>query len=155
MADVVDLATRSRMMAGIRGKNTKPELLVRTLLTQAGVRYRLHRTDLPGTPDIVVPSRQAALFVHGCFWHVHENCRFATWPTTRPDFWRNKLGRNAERDADAVAMLNMLGWRVLVIWECSTRLRSRTPLLAKELLAWIDGDEPYGEIAAEKAAHQV
>lgn len=141
-------------MAGIKGKNTKPELLVRKLLTTAGVPYRLHRKDLPGAPDIVVPSRQVAIFVHGCFWHVHATCRFAKWPTSRPDFWRAKLSGNASRDSDAAAMLNMLGWRVLVVWECSTRLTASADLLQCSVLSWLTSDEPYGEIGEEHLARQ-
>lgn len=144
--DVVDSATRSRMMAGIRGTNTKPELLVRRVLTQAGVRYRLHRRDLPGAPDVVIPSRSAAIFVHGCFWHVHQNCPYAKLPATRGDFWRAKLAGNVERDADATALLNMLGWRVLVVWECSTRRAPTMSRVGEAMLAWLKGDEPYGEI---------
>jgi DNA mismatch endonuclease, patch repair protein len=148
MVDIVDSPTRSRMMAAIPGKNTAPEMLVRQLLTREGVRYRLHRRDLPGAPDIVVPSARAALFVHGCFWHVHENCHHAKWPATRSDFWRKKLSGNVDRDADATAMLNMLGWRVLIIWECATRQRSRTVLLGDALFAWLRSRQPYGEIGA-------
>jgi DNA mismatch endonuclease, patch repair protein len=149
MADIVDSVTRSRMMAGIRGKNTKPELLVRELLTKAGLRYRLHRRDLPGAPDVVIPSMGAAIFVHGCFWHVHANCRFAKWPATRPEFWRSKLTGNADRDADVAAMLNLLGWRVLVVWECSTRSAKPRELLSDALLSWLGGSEAYGEVGAE------
>lgn len=151
MADVVDQTTRSRMMSGIRAKHTKPELLVRGVLTQAGVRYRLHRTELPGAPDIVIPSLQVAIFVHGCFWHAHTGCRFAKWPSTRPDFWRSKLLRNVDRDEGASMMLNMLGWRVLVVWECATRRAAATEDLAEGLLAWIAGNEGYGEIGEQTA----
>lgn len=149
MVDVVDQATRSRMMAGIRGKNTKPEMLVRRILTQAGVRYRVHRRGLPGVPDIVIPALQVAIFVHGCFWHAHQGCRFAKWPSTRPDFWREKLGRNAERDEDASVMLNMLGWRVLVVWECATRHVEATRHWGDAILDWLLACEAYGEIGAE------
>src|SRR5690349_6902310 len=96
--DVVGPAARSRMMAGIRGKDTKPEMLVRRCLTAAGARYRLHRRDLPGAPDIALPGAKVAIFVHGCFWHVHCGCRFAATPATRPEFWRAKLQGNVERD---------------------------------------------------------
>lgn len=137
------------MMAGIRGKNTKPELLVRRLLTQAGIRYRLHRKDLPGAPDIVIPALRTVVFVHGCFWHAHQGCHFAKWPSTRPEFWRAKLGRNAERDQDASVMLNMLGWRVLVVWECATRRAVAAADLPEAMLTWLSGSEPYGEIGAE------
>jgi DNA mismatch endonuclease, patch repair protein len=147
--DVVTPAVRSRMMAGIKGKDTRPEMLVRRCLSTAGIRYRLHRRDLPGAPDIALPASKVAIFVHGCFWHVHQGCRFAKWPSTRPEFWRDKLGRNVERDQDSTAKLNMLGWRVLVVWECATRRAAGTPALAQAVLTWIAGSEPYGELGAE------
>jgi DNA mismatch endonuclease (patch repair protein) len=146
MTDIVDAETRSRWMAGIGGKHTKPERTVRGLLTLAGVRYRLHRTELPGAPDVVVPSRKAAILIHGCFWHVHEGCRYAKWPADRAEVWRSKLQRNVERDAGAAAMLNMLGWRVLVIWECSTRRVTTSLALQRAVLTWLAGDDDYGEI---------
>lgn len=143
------------MMAGIKGKNTKPEIWVRRCLSAAGLRYRLHRRDLPGVPDIVLAGPKVAIFVHGCFWHAHQNCRFAKWPSTRPEFWREKIGRNAERDQDACAMLNMLGWRVLVVWECATRLVSARPELAETILTWMAGSEPYGELEATDFLPQI
>lgn len=143
--DVVSPAIRSRMMSGIKGKHTKPEMLARALLTAAGFRYRLHRRDLPGAPDIVLPGRKVAIFVHGCFWHAHEGCRLAATPATRPEFWKAKLAGNVERDEAAVAKLAMLGWRVLVVWECSTRKGAASDLLAA-LPAWIKGGSEYGEI---------
>lgn len=121
MGDVVSPEKRSQMMAGIRSKNTRPEIVVRKWLYANGYRFRLHRNDLPGTPDIVFPSRKLAIFVHGCFWHQHENCSLVKIPSTRPDWWREKLARNVVRDSKAVSQLNELGWRVLVIWECETR----------------------------------
>lgn len=134
-------------MSGIKGKNTKPEILVRSALTASGIRYRLYRRELPGAPDIVLPGHKVAIFVHGCFWHVHEGCRLAATPFTRPEFWKAKLGRNLERDTDAIAMLAMLGWRVLVVWECSTR-RGGVDDLPDVLLAWIESGSEYGEIGA-------
>ena len=126
MADVVDPATRSRMMSGIRGKNTKPELLIRKALHARGFRYRLH-CDLPGKPDICLPKHRAVIFVHGCFWHGHE-CHLFKWPATRPEFWRAKIGRNREVDRAAVERLQEWGWRVCVIWECSIKGNGRLPL---------------------------
>src|SRR5688572_25930517 len=99
MADVVDKATRSRMMSGIRGKNTRPEILVRSFLHRAGLRFRLHSNALPGKPDLVFPRHRAAVFVHGCFWHQHQDCRFATQPATNRAFWQKKLEGNVARDA--------------------------------------------------------
>jgi DNA mismatch endonuclease (patch repair protein) len=147
MVDVVSPAVRSRMMSGIKGKDTKPEVFVRAILTAAGLRYRLHRRDLPGSPDIVLPGRHVAIFVHGCFWHAHSGCRLAAAPSTRPEFWRAKLEGNVERDDAAVAKLGMLGWRVLVVWECSTR-RGGVDDLPGALRAWIEGDAEFGEIGA-------
>lgn len=118
MPDVVDPATRSRMMRGIRGRNTKPELVVRRYLHRAGFRYRLHVKSLPGTPDIVLVRYRAVVFVHGCFWHRHPGCRFAYLPRTRDDFWRDKLDGNVQRDVRSSDALREKGWRVMVIWEC-------------------------------------
>lgn len=108
-------------MASIRGKDTKPEMVVRRLLHAMGYRFRLHRRDLPGTPDIVLPGRQAVIFVHGCFWHRHSGCRLAAVPATRRDFWEAKIAANKARDRRAVAQLRRNGWRVAVVWECQTR----------------------------------
>lgn len=109
--------TRRRNMAAIRGRDTKPEVRVRRLLHALGYRFRLQRRDLPGRPDIVLPARRKAIFVHGCFWHRHD-CRRAVLPKTRADWWAAKLGRNVERDRAAVAALEALGWDVLTVWEC-------------------------------------
>lgn len=146
MADIVDAQTRSRMMSGIKGKNTKPEILVRKALSSQGFRYRLHRKDLPGAPDIVMPGRKIAIFAHGCFWHMHQGCRLAKMPSTRPEFWQAKLGRNVERDSEAVAALAALGWRVLIAWECSTKSLVLLAALPEKLRAWIESDERLGEI---------
>ncbi|WP_455914519.1 very short patch repair endonuclease [Pseudomonas syringae] len=119
--DVVDPATRSRMMSGIRSKNTQPEMIVRKFLHSQGYRFRIHRKDLPGSPDIVLPRFQTCIFVHGCFWHRHPNCRYATTPKSRPEFWLEKLTKNAERDLRAVERLILLGWTVVTIWECELK----------------------------------
>ncbi len=121
MADVMTPEQRSRAMARVRSKNTKPELRVRALLHRLGFRFRLHRRDLPGTPDLVLPKHRAAIFVHGCFWHAHPGCARATMPSTRVEFWTTKLARNVERDAKKLRELQAAGWRVLVLWECETR----------------------------------
>lgn len=115
--DVVDAATRSRMMAGIRGKDTKPELVVRSFLHRAGLRFRLH-ANLPGKPDLVLPKYRAAVFVHGCFWHRHEGCRYTTTPASNVAFWQEKFAANVRRDAEVKRQLAELDWRVLVIWSC-------------------------------------
>lgn len=115
--DIVDRATRSRMMSGIRGKNTRPELAVRSFLHRAGLRFRLH-AKLPGKPDLVFPKYRTVVFVHGCFWHRHEGCRYATTPANNPQFWRDKFTANVRRDTRVMQQLQELGWRVLVIWGC-------------------------------------
>ncbi len=120
MTDVVSKQTRSRMMSSVRAKNTKPELEVRRRLFAMGFRYRLHRRALPGTPDMVFPMYTAVIFVHGCFWHSH-GCRFSALPQTRRIWWKKKLADNRLRDRRVVARLRELGWRVLIIWECSFR----------------------------------
>lgn len=120
MADIVDPATRSRMMAGIKSGNTKPELTIRKALHRLGLRYSLHSKKVPGRPDMVFTSRKAAVFVHGCFWHGHD-CRFFKRPSTRPEFWLGKIAANQKRDAVVTEMLRERGWRQLVIWECAIR----------------------------------
>lgn len=120
MADIVDKATRSRMMAGIRGKNTRPEIAVRKYLHAAGLRFRLHASDLPARPDIVLRSRRTVVFVHGCYWHRHANCRFAYIPKTRKGFWTKKFASNVARDRLSETVLANTGWRVLTIWECES-----------------------------------
>jgi DNA mismatch endonuclease (patch repair protein) len=109
------------MMSGIRGQDTKPELVVRRHLHANGFRYRLHDRRLPGTPDLVLARHRLVVFVHGCFWHQHPACRYATRPATRSEFWAQKLAANAVRDARQSAELENLGWRIGVIWECETR----------------------------------
>lgn len=121
MVDVVDKATRSRMMSGIQGKNTRPELLVRKYLHSRGLRFRLHAKELPGKPDLVFPKYKAVVFVHGCFWHRHSGCKYATTPSTREHFWTNKLSENVVRDSYQISALDGLGWRVFVVWECELR----------------------------------
>jgi DNA mismatch endonuclease (patch repair protein) len=118
MIDVVSAATRSRMMAGIRGKDTKPELTVRRYLHKHGFRFRLHVRHLPGVPDLLLPKYRTVIFVHGCFWHQHDGCKYATKPKSNAQFWQEKLAANVERDANVNAALKASGWRVIVIWEC-------------------------------------
>ena len=108
-------------MSRIRGKNTKPEILLRQLLHRAGYRFRLHAPDLPGKPDIVLKKYRTVIFVHGCFWHRHEGCPGATTPKTRAEFWREKFRRTVERDRCKQAELEKLGWQVLTVWECSLK----------------------------------
>lgn len=124
MADVLSPEQRSRVMSRIRGSNTKPEVWVRKGLFALGFRYRLHRRDLPGRPDVVLPRYNAAVFINGCFWHGHD-CHLFRPPATRTDFWRSKIEANRARDARNIEELRLLGWRVLVIWECAIRGNTR------------------------------
>lgn len=147
MSDIVSPATRSRMMSGIKAKNTRPEMLVRRLLHSEGYRFRLHRKDLPGTPDIVLSKFKIAIFVHGCFWHSHHGCNFAKVPVTRSEFWAKKLSANAARDKATVEKLNAIGWRVLCIWECATRGSGSIDDLMSDISSWMLGKERSGEIS--------
>lgn len=119
MADEVDKQTRSRMMSGIKGKNTKPELLLRQALHARGFRFRIHDKRLPGKPDIVLPKWHVAVQVHGCFWHRHDSCDKATTPATNVDFWQEKFALNVLRDQLKVTALMEMGWRLLIVWECA------------------------------------
>ena len=112
---------RSWNMSRIKGANTKPEVRVRSILHRMGYRFRLHRKDLPGKPDIVLPKYETVLFVHGCFWHRHPECRFAYTPKSRVAFWKKKFLRNVERHHEVKEQLTELGWRVIVVWECETK----------------------------------
>lgn len=112
---------RSRNMAAIHGRDTTPERRVRSLLHQLGYRFRLHRRDLPGSPDIVLPKHHTVVFVHGCFWHRHPGCRYTTTPRTRAAFWQSKFRQNVERDARQISELRAAGWSVMVVWECELR----------------------------------
>lgn len=120
--DVVDPAVRSRIMAAIRGRNTKPEIALRRAMHARGFRFRLHRPDLPGRPDLTLPKHRAVCFVHGCFWHRHPGCRLASTPSTRPDFWQAKFAANVARDARNEVMTLGMGWRLAIVWECAIRL---------------------------------
>lgn len=133
-------------MSGIKGKNSLPEMLVRRLLFAAGYRFRLHRRDLPGTPDIVMPGRKVAIFVHGCFWHAHKECKYAKIPTSRRNYWIAKLQANVDRDQRATEQLVAMGWRVMCVWECATRNRDTVKSLNDDLVSWINGDSQFGEI---------
>ncbi|AOE65285.1 very short patch repair endonuclease [Pseudomonas corrugata] len=147
MVDIVDVATRSRMMSGIQSKNTKPEILIRRALHSRGFRFRLHAKHLPGKPDLVLPKYKAIVFVHGCFWHGHT-CRYFKIPQTRPDFWLEKIGKNQMRDQAHEASLLALGWRVLVIWECAVRSmkREKSFLLIDLMAEWLINGNEYLQI---------
>lgn len=140
MVDIVDSATRSRMMSGIRGRDTKPEKLIRSLLHAKGFRFRVNRKDLPGRPDIVFPGRKAVIFVHGCFWHGHD-CPLFRLPGTRTEFWATKIGKNRENDTRVTQALLDAGWRVGIIWECALRGRGRDiPGAVEALAVWLHSE---------------
>jgi DNA mismatch endonuclease (patch repair protein) len=147
MIDIVDNATRSRMMAKIKGRNTKPELLIRSLLHKKGFRFRIHVKELPGKPDIVLPKFRAVIFVHGCFWHGHQNCHLFKLPATRTEFWEEKISRNQSNDSKSINLLLGNNWKVGVIWECS--IRGTTKDLGKVInliSEWLHGESPFIEI---------
>lgn len=148
MPDVMSTAERSALMAKVKGKNTTPEMLVRKALFAAGFRFRLHRKDLPGCPDIVLPRHRVVVFVHGCFWHAHQGCPRSKLPGTRQEFWRDKQTRNAARDAASVQSLHDQGWRVLVVWECALRRRQGVVEMAAAFSTWLESGAPTGEIDA-------
>lgn len=130
MADVHSKETRSYNMSRIRSKDTKPEMLVRKFLHKHGFRYRLHVKDLPGKPDIVLPKYKTVIFIHGCFWHGHEGCRYYVVPKTRTEWWLNKINGNIANDSIAENTLKELGWRVIKIWECELKKASLDATLA-------------------------
>lgn len=145
--DIVDAQTRSRMMAGISGKDTRPELQIRGALHALGYRFRLHRKDLPGRPDIVLPRFRAAVFVNGCFWHGHD-CHLFRMPSTRREFWKKKIEGNVDRDHAQHAALISASWRVLTIWECALKGKTRVGIetVMAELISWLQSDQPSLEI---------
>jgi DNA mismatch endonuclease (patch repair protein) len=134
--DTLTPPERSRRMGLIRGKDTKPEMVIRRLVHSMGFRYRLHARELPGIPDLVFPSRHRVIFVHGCFWHRHGTCKNTRWPKSRLDFWRPKLERNHARDQINKRRLQRLGWKVLVVWECQLR---KYPALVARLRTFLEG----------------
>lgn len=133
MTDIVDPATRSRMMSGIRGRNTKPEIIVRKYLHAAGFRFRLHVKDLPGKPDIVLPRYKTVIFVHGCFWHQHPGCKDAVMPKSNKEFWFTKLNSNISRDQKNITALQTQGWKTIIFWECDIRNMDKLMLLTFEI----------------------
>lgn len=147
MADIVPAEVRSRMMAGIKGKNSKPELILRKGLHAAGFRFRVHVADLPGKPDLVLPRFRAVIFAHGCFWHGHD-CHLFKMPSTRREFWQAKIDRNREVDTRNRSQLTDAGWRQAVVWECA--LKGRTRLAHDEVIDscahWLQSDTQALEI---------
>jgi DNA mismatch endonuclease (patch repair protein) len=134
--DVFDKGKRSRIMGSIKGKNTKPELLVRSMLHKMGYRFRLHRKDLPGNPDIILPKFKKVIFVHGCFWHGHDKCKRSKRPSTNREFWNEKLNKNIDRDKRNNEELNNKGWESLIVWTCEIKDKE---LLKQKLTDFLAG----------------
>ncbi|HFD86045.1 MAG TPA: DNA mismatch endonuclease Vsr [Gammaproteobacteria bacterium] len=155
MVDIVSKEVRSRMMSGIKGKNTKPELLIRKALHQQGFRYKLHDKSLPGKPDLVFPRYRAVIMVNGCFWHGHR-CHLFKWPKTRPEFWRKKIERNIQKDSENLDGLQVLEWRVLTIWECTMKGRERIPMdeIVSQTADWLASDKTSMEITGNDSQSQ-
>jgi len=151
MTDVVSKEIRSKNMAAVRSKNTKPELLIRKGLHRRGFRFRLHERKLPGKPDLVLPKYNAVIFINGCFWHRHD-CYLFKWLSTRKEFWHAKIKGNKARDIEAVKQLKSMGWRVLTVWECS--MKGRTRLQEGDLFSrvsdWIIGEVTEQEVRGEE-----
>lgn len=131
MADVHNKATRSYNMSQVKGKDTQPEMLVRKFLFAQGFRYRLHDKKLPGKPDIILPKYKIVIFVHGCFWHGHERCKYATIPKTRSDWWKEKINKNLANDEKAIRSLKEMGWQIIVIWGCELKPNQKDIILSK------------------------
>lgn len=158
MADTVSTDKRSWIMSRIKSKDTKPELAVRSLLFGMGLRFRLHKSELPGHPDVVLPKLQTVVFVHGCFWHRHKNCRDNSNPATNSEFWQAKFKRNVDRDARNKRELRKLGWRVLTVWECELKNLAKLERRLRRLLLKDTGPEPEPvllKVAEEPAAYKV
>lgn len=147
MTDIVTPEKRSQMMSGIRGKNTKPELIIRKGLHALGFRYRLHDSKLPGRPDLVFPMYHAVILVNGCFWHGH-GCYLFKWPKSRQEFWKEKINGNMERDQRNIVALKKAGWRVLIIWECALRGKLKLPVeqVTETAAYWLKAETQSSEI---------
>jgi len=139
------------MMAGIRGKDTKPELALRRALHARGFRFRLHSKAVHGRPDLVLPKYRAVVFVHGCFWHRHEGCRYTTTPSTRQEFWQGKFAANVARDAAVRGRLLEEGWRVATVWECALRKPDQIVASVNSLSEWLQSEDDRIEIGAKEA----
>jgi DNA mismatch endonuclease (patch repair protein) len=137
MTDVFTPEKRSSVMRRVKSRNTKPEMQVRRVLTRMDLRYRLHRKDLPGKPDIVMPRRKLAIFVHGCFWHGHDCARGARVPKANRDYWLSKVARNRARDLEHTAALEVAGWRVLTVWECTLKDEAKLEAAINDLTSSI------------------
>lgn len=134
------------MMSGIQGKNTKPEIIIRSMLHKKGFRYRIHSQKLPGKPDIVLRRYQAVIFVHGCFWHGH-NCYLFKWPKTRPEFWQKKIKGNVENDNSVIRKIETLGWRICIVWECSVKGAGKDLVgISEKIEKWLNSKSSFMEI---------
>jgi DNA mismatch endonuclease (patch repair protein) len=145
--DIVDAKTRSRMMSGIKGKNTRPEIIIRKELHRRGIRYRLHSQKLPGKPDIVFLKKHVVIFVHGCFWHGH-NCHLFKLPSTRTDFWQKKIENNKLNDQKVERLLISEGWRILIIWECALKGKKKLEvnIVGDTISSFLEADKIILEI---------
>lgn len=146
MVDTISTRKRSLLMASIKSKNTKPELILRSALHHTGFRFRLRNKKLPGNPDLVLPKYNVAIFVHGCFWHQHEYCKISHIPKSRTVYWTEKFKKNTKRDQKALYELKLLGWRTAWIWECSLSNQKNIKSTTQELATWIKFDSEYLEI---------
>ena len=148
MTDVVSPKKRSEMMSGIQGKDTQPEILIRKALHKKGFRYKVHDKTLPGKPDLVFPKYGAVIQINGCFWHAHD-CHLFKWPSTRPDFWKNKILGNKARDELTLKELEILGWRVLIVWECAVKgkYKRSTKDILYQISTWLYSDESFKDIS--------
>lgn len=149
--DIVSIEKRSKMMAGIRNRNTRPELFIRKMLHRNGFRFRLHSKRLPGNPDIILPKYEAVIFVHGCFWHRH-NCHLFKWPKTRSEFWKSKIESNFCNDLRVKDRLLSEGWRVCIVWECAIKGKRKRSLseLSSSIEYWLRDDTIYLEVSGSK-----
>ncbi|HAW93388.1 MULTISPECIES: very short patch repair endonuclease [unclassified Arsukibacterium] len=147
MTDIHSKAVRSKNMAAIKGRNTRPEMLVRRALHTAGFRYRLHVANLPGKPDLLFPKYKAVIFVQGCFWHQHQ-CAMFHWPKTRTEWWKQKISSNRAHDEAVQDKLRELGWRVLLVWECALKGKTKVPLpqLTDEIAHWLRDGSSFAEL---------
>ena len=138
-------------MSAIRGKNTKPEMMIRSSLHAAGFRYRLHDKKLPGKPDIILPKYKAIIMVNGCFWHEHH-CYLFKWPSTRTEFWKEKIGKNKNNDRINLLKLHEMGWRVMIIWECALKGKKKLPFdeLIKQMTGWLKSGSDIKEISGKE-----
>ena len=147
MTDIHSKAVRSKNMAAIKGRNTRPEMLVRRALHTAGFRYRLHVANLPGKPDLLFPKYKAVIFVQGCFWHQHQ-CAMFHWPKTRTEWWKQKISSNRAHDEAVQDKLRELGWRVLLVWECALKGKKKLPLpqLTNKITNWLQNGSSFAEL---------